>query len=382
MRARVVLAAVAATALGGCSAAGSGTSVTVSGKTLTIYAAAPAAGAAAGTDVLDAERLAWSQKSSEVTAFRLRLGTLSAAKPSDNARTAISDTTAIAYLGEVQPGTSVATVGITNAEQLLQVSPTDTAQGLTDPHTPGLSNVPDRYLESQKTNGRTFARVVPNTGAESRALAAELHTLGVRSLYIGSDGSDYAVALAAALRAAATGVNITSGPLDASRAGGAGAVFAATDSIPAARAFFTKVLARQPQAELLGPSALADPSLASGLPASARLYVSAPGFLARSAPAPAAALFTTQFRSAYGHVPSPQAIFGYEGMLAVLSVLKKAGTSANSRGFVVHAFLTLHRPDSVLGPYSINANGDTSIAPFVILRLHGGQLVPFAQQQG
>jgi branched-chain amino acid transport system substrate-binding protein len=379
---RLALAALAATALGGCSAAGSGTNVTVSGKTLTIYAAAPAAGAAAGADLLDAERLAWSQKSSEVTAFHLRLRTLSAAKPSDNARTAITDTNAIAYLGEVQPGGSVSTVGITNAEQLLQVSPTDTAQGLTDPHTPGLSGVPDKYLESQKTYGRTFARVAPNTAAESRAIAAELQTLGIRSLYIAGDGSDYAVALAGALRAAATGVTVTSGPLDAGRAATAGAAFAATDSIPAARAFFTAMSAAHPQTTLLGPSALADPSLVTGLPASAHLYVSAPGFLAHSAPT-AAASFTSQFRSVYGHVPAPQAIFGYEAMSAVLDVLHQAGTSASSRGFVVHAFLTLHaRPDSVLGPYTINANGDTSIAPFVILRLRGGQLVPFAQQQG
>ena len=70
-------------------------------------------------------------------------------------------------------------------------------------------------------------------------------------------------------------------------------------------------------------------------------------------------------------------------MSAVLDVLHQAGTSASSRGFVVHAFLTQHnRTASVIGPYSIDANGDTSIAPFVILRLRGGQLVPVAQQQG
>jgi ABC-type branched-subunit amino acid transport system substrate-binding protein len=382
VRMRLVIAALAATVLGGCSASGSGTSVSVSGKSLTIYAAAPAGTTGTGADLLDAERLAFNQKSAEVTAFRLHLQTLSSAKPSDNARTAISDTSAIAYLGELQPGTSTATVGITNAEDLLQVSPADTAQGLTDPHTPGLSDVPDKYLESQKTYGRTFARVVPNTGAEARALAAELRTLGVHSLYVGSDGSDYAVALAAALRTAATGVSITPGPLDATRTGGASAVFAASDSIPAARKFFTDVATAHPGTTLLGPSALADPALLTGLPAGARLYVSAPGYLPRSAPA-AAASFTRQFRSQFGHVPVPQAIFGYEAMSSVLDVLHQAGTSASSRGFVVHAFLTQrNRAASVIGPYSMDANGDTSLAPFVILRLRSGQLVPFAQQQG
>ena len=75
-------------------------------------------------------------------------------------------------------------------------------------------------------------------------------------------------------------------------------------------------------------------------------------------------------------------MFGYEAMSAVLDVLKQAGTSATSRAIVVHDFLTIHNRSSALGTYSINANGDTSIAPFVIERLQGGQLVPFAQQQG
>jgi hypothetical protein len=38
----------------------------------------------------------------------------------------------------------------------------------------------------------------------------------------------------------------------------------------------------------------------------------------------------------------------------------------------------------VLGTYSINANGDTSLAPFVISRVKSGQLVPyrFVSEQG
>ena len=38
----------------------------------------------------------------------------------------------------------------------------------------------------------------------------------------------------------------------------------------------------------------------------------------------------------------------------------------------------------MLGTYSINCNGDTSIAPFVFSRLAGGKLVPFkfVQAQG
>ena len=75
-------------------------------------------------------------------------------------------------------------------------------------------------------------------------------------------------------------------------------------------------------------------------------------------------------------------IFGYEAMSAVLAVLREAGSAANNRSTVVHAFLAIKNRQSVLGTYSMNSSGDTSIAPFVFSRLQQGKLVPFAQVQG
>ena len=63
-------------------------------------------------------------------------------------------------------------------------------------------------------------------------------------------------------------------------------------------------------------------------------------------------------------------------MSAVLAVLHEAGTSANNRGTVQKDFFAIRNRASVLGTYSINVNGDTSLAPFVISRVKSGQLVP------
>ena len=108
-----------------------------------------------------------------------------------------------------------------------------------------------------------------------------------------------------------------------------------------------------------------------------------PGFL-KADLTPAGSAFVTLFESTYGHAPAVQAIFGYEAMSAVLSVLKQAGTSANNRTTVVHDFFAIKNRQSVLGTYSINSNGDTSIAPFVFSRVQGGKLVAskFVQAQG
>ena len=79
--------------------------------------------------------------------------------------------------------------------------------------------------------------------------------------------------------------------------------------------------------------------------------------------------------------PATQAIFGYEAMKALLSVISSAGAAGNSRAAVVAGFRALKNRQSAIGTYSING-GDPSIAPFVFAQVRGGQLVPFKFLQG
>ncbi len=99
-------AGLAAVALAGCSTAPSNnTAVIVKGNALTIYATQPpGADTAVDTDVLDAEKLALQQAGSKSGKFTLRLKVLHGSTVSSDARTAISDNTAIAYLGEIRTG--------------------------------------------------------------------------------------------------------------------------------------------------------------------------------------------------------------------------------------------------------------------------------------
>jgi branched-chain amino acid transport system substrate-binding protein len=369
--------ALAAAAIGGCTSGGSAaSSVTVSGKTLTIYLSdAPTDQPTVTQDVLHAEQLAWSQSSHQVAGYSLELKVLDG-KISDQARTAIQDQSAIAYLGEVVPHSSYASIGITNALQLLEVSPTDTALELTG-KTPAVPGAPDIYYESLSSYGQTFARLVPSSALEAKAQVQEMQSLGVSKLYVADDGSPYGAAIAYAVKHDVSGsLSLASSP------GGADGVFYGSDSIARAARFFDSVAASNPGAKLFGPSALDDPSFAAGLRSGARsVYISAPGFLKSNLTA-AGTTFVSQFTSAYGRAPVAQAIFGYEAMSALLAVLREAGSGAGNRGTVVHDFFTLKRSQSVLGSYSIDAAGDTSIAPFVFSRLQAGSLVPFAQVQG
>ena len=369
--------ALLAVAVAGCTSNGSGSSaVTVSGKSLTIYLSdAPTSQPQVARDVLDAERLAWSQQSSHtVGGFALRLKVLHG-RISDQARTAIQDQTAIAYLGEIVPHSSYASLGITNALDLLQVTPTDTALELTQA-SPVVPGSPGIYYQSFSTYGQTFVRVVPTTAQEAKAQVQEMQALGVTKLYVSDDGGPYGATIANAVKHDVSGSMSVVGSLSA-----ADGAFYGTSSPAGAERFFARGASSNPSLKLFAPSALDDPTLAPQFSGAGNLYISAPGFLKQNL-TPAGTTFASQFTTAYGHAPVPQAIFGYEAMSAVLAVLREAGAQANNRSTVVHNFLAIKNRQSVLGTYSISSTGDTSIAPFVFSRVRQGKLVPFAQVQG
>jgi branched-chain amino acid transport system substrate-binding protein len=370
--------AVLVAAVAGCTASGAANStVTVSGKTLSVYLSdAPTDQPQVAKDVLNAERLAFQQAGSGVSGFTVRLVVVHRDSISAQAREVIQDTSAIAYLGEVAPHSSYASAGITNAVDLLQVSPTDTAVELTQ-STPAVPGAPNIYYEALGTYGQTFARVVPTSALEAKAQVQEMHALGVTRLYVADDGGPYGAAIAAAIKSDAGGtITVTSSQ------SGADGVFYGSDSIAGAARFFEAAAAANPSAKLFGPSALDDPSLVSQLSGAVQnLYVSSPGFLSRDL-TPAGSKFVSDFTAAYGHAPAPQAIFGYEAMAAVIAVLRQAGPQANNRTTVVRDFQSLKNRQSVLGSYSIDGNGDTSLTSFVFSRLARGSLVPFAQVAG
>lgn len=373
------VACLAALAIAGCGT-GSGSSssstaaVKVSGHTLSIYVSEPhdLRSDPVAQDIVDAEQLAFRAHRAEVTAFRLSLQRVSYAKLSENARAAILDPTAIAYLGEIAPGTSDQTVGITNALDLLQVSPTDTALELSDV-TPAVAGGPQTFFQQWGTYGRTFARVVPSGADEARAQVAEMKALHVSSLYVTNDGSDYGRALADAVSSGARAAGITiSRTLT-----GAGAAFDGSQSPSAAARFFNHAAGAAPSAKLFGPSSLDSSAFTAALSGSVHdLYVSIPGYLPKDLPA-AGRSFVAAFRSAYGHTPNVEAIFGYEAMSALLRVLQSAGHGANNRTTVVKDFLSQRKVPSVLGSYSIDSAGNTSLGAFVFAHPRGGKLVPF-----
>lgn len=382
--------------LGGCTTAAS-PAVSVTGTTLTIYSSTPAAGGQQANDVLSAEQLALRQAGGQVGDFKVVLKPVQVttsnqiANITDNARTAEADSSTIAYLGELVPGTSYASsVPITNQEDILQVSPGDTAIELTQ-STAAVPGAPDHAFPSLKTYGHTFGRVVPSAALEAKAQMQEMKALRVRKLYVTDDGSGdtYGAAIALAVRAAAASVapaiKVVQGPASSKgiKAARADALFLGASSPSTAVRTFDEVAAIDPRMKLFGPSALDGQAFASGLSSAAAqrdVYISAPGFLNANNLTAAGRKFVADFLAAYHHAPGPQAIFGYEAMAVVLDALKQAGKSASNRKNVAQDFFKLKSQPSVLGTYSMNPDGDIGFAagaPFTFSHFKQGKLVPF-----
>lgn len=356
--------------LAGCSSgatSSSSSSITAVGQTLDIYISEPPGFASdqAQENIVLAEQRAFAQEFREVTDFALKLIVVREGELSNNARAAIQDKSAIAYLGELPPGASEQTVGITNALDLPTLSPTDNALELTQ-SSGAISNTPNKYYESLSVYGRTFARMVPSSAQEATFDAKAIKSLG-SSVYVADDGSDYGRAFAAALNTAASGVGLSVSSSQSS----AGTIFYASSSPAAAAKFFKTAAASNSTAKLFAPAAMYAPSFNAALSAAARsrMYISVPGFTKGELNG-AARTFVSWFTRRYGRQPDVETIFGYAAMSAVLRAIAHEGAAANSRAKVVKALLaTTNVP--VLGTFSLDKNGDSSLRSFVVVRAGG-----------
>jgi ABC-type branched-subunit amino acid transport system substrate-binding protein len=360
------------------------TAQATAGGRLTVYASVPSG--MQGQDVFDAEQLALTQGGASAGHFKVvlkqtRLASDTTRAITDNARQAVSDKSTIAYLSELVPGTSEASVPITNQLGILQLSPTDNALELTQPSPVLPDTRKSLFYPSESTYGYTFARVVPSGADEALALVDEMQALHVSKLYVASDGLPctkadvsgcYGKAIAHAVTQDATAKSITV----QSTAAGADAAFIGSNSAPVAAGMFDRLSASNPQLKLFGPAGLDTPAFASALGAAAQsqILVSSPGLL----PADVPSTFTAAFTGAYGHAPAPDAMFGYLAMSALLDAMHDAGGSADNRSAVMNNLFG-HARQSAIGTFTITQSGDVKLpGPTIVFsRFRGGQLEPF-----
>ena len=367
---------------------------------LTIYSSLPLVGSARAQsqDVVRGEQLALEQSGNRAGPFSVRfvslndgshrIGTWEPLRTSTNARRAAKDPTAIAYLGDFNSGATAISLPILNERGVLQVSPSVTYPGLTRKEGAGERGEPEKYYP---TDIRTFGRIAPPDHLQAAAIAALLQAQRVKRVFVVDDREVYGEALAGMVRRrlAARGVRLAGRRHLRSRARNARGIARAIHRSQADAMFFggiaengaarlwRAVHRRNPRLALFGPEALAEPAFARRLSrgAARRTLLTVP-VLDPAAYPPAAQAFYAAFRARFGKAAGPYALQGYEAMRVALDAIRAAGSRGNDRASVIDAFRATRDRDSVLGRYSIDANGDTTLSTYGVLRIgRGGRLV-------
>ena len=371
-RLRRALPPLAALVFAGC---GGGTGGSAEAE-LTVYVSLPLRGASAaeGRDIADGARLALADAGGAVaghpvsarflddtTGDRVR-ARWSPARAAANARTATEDSTAIAFMGDLESGATRASLPITNEARMLQVSPASGAPDLVAPFV-GSDEVPD----AQPSGERTFGRVIPSDDVQAETGARWAARLRWRRARIVWDHSDFGRVMSSAFRSEAESLGIELGAAPDARV----YIGGGPTSLPSLHpGDVLRLIAEHPRG-VMGSDAFLPPFGR----AEAGLYTSAA--LDPADLPPAGRRFADRFRAEYGRAPGRYAAYGYEAMSLVLDSIERADEPAD-RAAVIDAFFETENRDSVLGTYSIDELGETTLDRLSGYETEAGRAEPVA----
>jgi len=385
---------------------GGGSSEVVQGNTLTIYSSLPLQGTSKGQSeaVISGEQLALKQAKNKVGKFNIKYvslddstaqnpGTADEGQTAQNARKAVQDKTTIFYLGEFNSGGSKVSIPILNKAGIPQISPSNTYVGLTVAQPPGTEpGEPQKYYPSKT---RTYARVVPKDDVQGAALVATMKEDGCKSVHIFNDKTTYGAGLGKNIEAAAKEPGLTvegndgtdkNAPNYRSLAAKVKADCFVGSGVTGENyvQVFKDVAAANKSVKLYGPDGVAEKAFTNakegGIPADVaartKVTVATLGleeFKKRNNAQ--AEKFFADFDAEYNDKnPDPYAIYGYETMKLALDTMNAVGDKANDRAAVSNQLVkeTKNR-QSVLGEYSIDENGDTSLTDYGLYVIKDGE---------
>jgi branched-chain amino acid transport system substrate-binding protein len=395
--------AVGVTACGGDSnsSGGGGGSSSGGSKTLNIYSSLPMQGASRAQTLAltNGIKLALEQAGNKAGSFSVKYtllddstaqaGSWTPEATQANARKVAQDSSAAVYIGEFNSGASAISIPILNEAGVPQISPANTAVGLTSNEPGAAPGEPDKYYPA---GTRTYARIVPKDTIQGAALATLMKQDGCTKVEMANDKEVYGAGLSKNIESAAKANGLTVVANDAidknaanyrslaSKAKGAGADCFVYSGITANNAvqLYKDFAAALPGAKLYGPDGVAESGFVNpkqgGIPAdvSKRVKVTVATLSPDEYP-PEGKKFFSDFTAKYGEKnPDPYAIYGYEAAQLALDAIKRAN-SADKAEILKAIFATKDR-SSVLGTYSIDQNGDTTLTDYGVYSVTGGEL--------
>jgi branched-chain amino acid transport system substrate-binding protein len=302
-----------------------------------------------------------------------------------NARQVAQDKKAVAVIGEFNSGATKVSLPILNQVGIAQISPANTYVGLTTDEPGSEPGEPQKY---QPTGKKTYARIVPRDTIQAAALVTQMKTDGCTKIAIANDKDTYGAGLAKVVEISAKeqGVMIVGnegiqkdaanfrGVASKFKGLGADCFLFAGVTANGAIQVYKDVAAAIPSAKLYGGDGVCESGFTNpekkGIPASVGEKFSCTVATLDLQSYPGGQEFIKAFSGEYGEdSPDPYAIYGFEAMQLVLDTIDAAGQAGTTReGFLAQLFKTKDR-DSVLGQYSIDENGDTSLTDYGLYKI-------------
>jgi branched-chain amino acid transport system substrate-binding protein len=381
---------------------GGGTSTEAEGKELTIFSSLPLQGASrVQTEAMvNGIKLAIEQKGGKAGPHTVKYeslddstaqaGSWTPEAESANALKAAQDESTAVYVGPFNSGAAKVSIPILSEAGVPMISPANTYVGLTTNEDGSEPGEPDKYYP---TGDRTYTRIVPRDTIQAAALVTLMKTDGCTKVAMTNDKEVYGAGLARVIELSAETQSleiISNDAIDknasnyrslAQKAKAAGAdcfVYAGITANNAVQQFKDFSAALGTDAGLYGPDGIAETGFVSekdgGIPAALNPQVKVTvATLSPDQYPPEGQEFFKQFTEKYGvDNPDPYAIYGYEGMMLALDAIERSGDGSKEN--IKKALFETKDRSSVLGTYSIDANGDTSLTDYGAYSVENGAL--------
>ena len=325
-----------------------------------------------------------------------------------NAQRAASAPNAVAYIGDFDSAATALTLPALSGSGIIEVSPWSPYVGFTDSNPADDEGDPARYYP--QSGQRDFARLIPSDVAEASAIVELMQRQGVRRLYVLGDVSvfDSAVAQLVANDAQSHGITLVgfaqgidtqtnSQPVGyvqyaaSAAAARPDAVLLGGTSGLGAVALWRELHTMLPHALLFAPSSLATPAFLTAIAApggrcvgpsratvtcsaaASATYVTSPILEPGQYPRSSRAVLHAYRHRFHTRSAPVYALYGYAAMEDVLEAIRLTGRQIDNHAVLLRVFFhRLGMIHGVIGDYTIDGNGDSSLSTFDAYRVAAG----------
>ncbi|MDQ3237722.1 MAG: branched-chain amino acid ABC transporter substrate-binding protein [Actinomycetota bacterium] len=384
----------------GCGGAGGGGGGGGEAESVKIVSDLPLQGAnrAQTTTMVNAIRMAIEERNGKVGGVNIeyeslddataQLGSWDPSKCAENAQSAAQDEEIVGWIGPFNSGCAAVEIPILNRAGLGMISPANTYIGLTKP-SPDETE-PDKYYP---TGERNYTRVIVADDEQGQAGAILMQDEGVESVYILDDRETYGLGLAdqVAKSAEELGIEVAGRQgIDGSASNYRSLMNRIAQEDPdaiyfggiiennAAQLLKDKVGAGMNNEDVLfiGPDGIfVDEFITQAGDAAEGAYITFGG-LPESELTPAGKEFVKTYEQEHEDSVQPYTAYAYEAANVMLDAIERAANEAGGapdREAVLQQILATEDYEGVLGTWSFDEDGDTSLTELSVQQIQDGQ---------